>query len=241
MTELGLQSIPTLMQLLRNAFEKAADSARGESPTITQVAVPESAACRWHRLTFSGLDEFQLFVGLSSRSEPDLHEEAVSPTNLLRPTFLALTELLAAALNRKVSNPQCDSLKALPETPQATFEVNGIAANNGILVAIGEQSVRWFSTFALTAQRIAVKPSPMLEALMDVELPISILLASKETALDEVLRWGSGTIVEFNAGLEDPVDVIVNDRVVARGTVVLVDGNYGIQVTEVLPSVQTIA
>ncbi len=52
--------------------------------------------------------------------------------------------------------------------------------------------------------------------------------------LEDVLKLASGSIVELNRSATDPVDVLVNDAVIARGEVVVVDGNYGIRVTEVV-------
>lgn len=72
-----------------------------------------------------------------------------------------------------------------------------------------------------------------LDMLMGVELQVSVSFGHTRPALEDVLKLASGSIVELNRSATDPVEVMVNDSVVARGEVVVVDGNYGIRVTEV--------
>ena len=54
-----------------------------------------------------------------------------------------------------------------------------------------------------------------------------------ERTFGDVLGLNIGSVVEFDRGTEEPVDVLVNDRVVARGEMVLVQGNYGVRITEI--------
>ncbi len=76
--------------------------------------------------------------------------------------------------------------------------------------------------------------SRTLDLLLDVELPVSISFGRAHIPLKEVLKLTSGSIVELNRAVSDPVEVIVNNCVVARGEVVVVDGNYGIRVQEIV-------
>jgi len=73
-----------------------------------------------------------------------------------------------------------------------------------------------------------------LRMLLDIELDLSVSFGKTELPLHEVLKLSSGAIVELNRSANDPVEVLVNDRVIARGEVVVVDGNYGIRITEVV-------
>jgi len=75
--------------------------------------------------------------------------------------------------------------------------------------------------------------SPGLELLLDVELEASLRFGSREMPLGEILDLGPGDVVELDRHVADPVDLIVGDKIVARGEVVLVNGNFGLQVTEV--------
>lgn len=75
--------------------------------------------------------------------------------------------------------------------------------------------------------------SPGLELLLDVELEASLRFGSREMALGEILDLGPGDVVELDRNVADPVDLIVGDKIVARGEVVLMNGNFGLRVTEV--------
>jgi len=72
------------------------------------------------------------------------------------------------------------------------------------------------------------------DALMNVDLPVSIRFGATEMVLADVLKLTTGSIVEFNHLLNEPVNVVVNDCLVARGAVVIVDGNYGVRISEVV-------
>ncbi len=75
--------------------------------------------------------------------------------------------------------------------------------------------------------------SPGLELLLDVELEASLRFGSREMPLGEILDLGPGDVIELDRHVTDPVDLIVGDKIVARGEVVLVSGNFGLRVTEV--------
>ncbi len=75
--------------------------------------------------------------------------------------------------------------------------------------------------------------SPGLELLLDVELEASLRFGAREMPLGEILDLGPGDVVELDRHVADPVDLIVGDKIVARGEVVLMNGNFGLRVTEV--------
>lgn len=74
--------------------------------------------------------------------------------------------------------------------------------------------------------------SKMLNLLMDVALPVSISFGKTSLQIREVLKLNTGSVVELNRLVKEPVDVIVNNCVIARGEVVVVDGNYGVRVIQ---------
>jgi len=71
-----------------------------------------------------------------------------------------------------------------------------------------------------------------LDLLMGVELEASLRFGSREMALNDLLALGPGDVIQLDRALADPVDLIIGDKIVARGEVVLVDGNFGLRVTE---------
>jgi flagellar motor switch protein FliN/FliY len=69
--------------------------------------------------------------------------------------------------------------------------------------------------------------------ILDLELPVIIRLGSAEMTLQEILRLASGTVIELNKTVEEPVELLVNNKVIAKGEVVVVEGNFAFRVTEI--------
>jgi flagellar motor switch protein FliN/FliY len=69
---------------------------------------------------------------------------------------------------------------------------------------------------------------------IDVPLTVTLRFGQRSMRLREVLELNTGTLVELDRQVEDPVDLILDERVIARGEVVVVDGNYGLRVTEIV-------
>ena len=68
--------------------------------------------------------------------------------------------------------------------------------------------------------------------LMDLQLAASIRFGETEMLLEDVIKLGVGSIIELNSSIDEPVELVVNGRPLARGEVVVVDGFYGIRITE---------
>jgi flagellar motor switch protein FliN len=76
--------------------------------------------------------------------------------------------------------------------------------------------------------------SPTMELLLDVELPVSISFGKTEILMKDVLKLTTGSIVELNRGVNEPVEVLVNHCLIARGEVVVVEGNYGVRIQHIV-------
>ena len=72
-----------------------------------------------------------------------------------------------------------------------------------------------------------------IELLLDVELPVSVSFGHSEMPLKDVLKLGAGSVIELDKSVNDPVSIIVNHKPIAKGEVVMVDGNYGVRILEV--------
>lgn len=69
--------------------------------------------------------------------------------------------------------------------------------------------------------------------ILDIELPIVIRLGTSEMALKDIIRLGPGSIIELSKMVDEPVELLVNDKIIAHGEVVVVEGNFAFRVTEV--------
>lgn len=78
-------------------------------------------------------------------------------------------------------------------------------------------------------------PNPSnLDRLLNVELDVVVRFGATELPLSSAVRLGAGSIVELNRGVDDPVEILVNGLLIARGEVVVIDGYYGVRITEVV-------
>ena len=73
-----------------------------------------------------------------------------------------------------------------------------------------------------------------MEVLLDVPLEISVELGRVKMMVREVLDLGTGSIIEVDKAAGEPVDVMVNGRLVAKGEVVVIEDNFGVRITEIL-------
>jgi flagellar motor switch protein FliN len=85
------------------------------------------------------------------------------------------------------------------------------------------------SSLALAARRTS-----MIDRLMDLQLPVSILLGQTVLPIREALKITSGSLIELDRQLGDYVEVMIHGTVVARGEIVAVRGNYGVRIKEVI-------
>jgi flagellar motor switch protein FliN/FliY len=82
--------------------------------------------------------------------------------------------------------------------------------------------------------RPPLEKSRTFDLLMEVELPVSVSFGRAQLPLRDVLKLTSGSIVELNRTITDLVEIIVNNCVIARGEVVVVEGNYGVRIKQVI-------
>lgn len=72
-----------------------------------------------------------------------------------------------------------------------------------------------------------------IELIKDVKLPIRVRIGSKKMLLKDVLSMDIGSVIELDQLANDPLDILVGDKVIAQGEVVIIDGNFGVQITAI--------
>jgi flagellar motor switch protein FliN/FliY len=80
----------------------------------------------------------------------------------------------------------------------------------------------------------ATRNSKTLDLLLEVDLPIGVSFGRTQMRLKEALKLTTGSIVELNRSVTEPVEIVVNNCVIARGEVVVVEGNYGVRILEII-------
>lgn len=131
--------------------------------------------------------------------------------------------------------------------PGDGWAVYGIAADKlaepltitvwGSLTAAGQQP----STPAAAPRPVPAPPpvtaSPSgdrLEVILDIDLPLVVRFGRTELPLRSLTRVGPGSLIDLGRSPDDPVEILVSNRVVARGEVVIVSGNYGVRILDVV-------
>ena len=84
-------------------------------------------------------------------------------------------------------------------------------------------------------QNIGLSPEKManISLLMDVKLPVRVRIGQKKMLLKDVLNMDIGSVVELNQLANDPLEILIDNHVIAHGEVVIVDGNFGVQITAI--------
>lgn len=72
-----------------------------------------------------------------------------------------------------------------------------------------------------------------MERLLDVEINVTVRFGRTEMPLRDVVRFGVGSMIELNRTVDEPVELLANNFPFARGEVVVIDGYYGVRVTEI--------
>lgn len=69
--------------------------------------------------------------------------------------------------------------------------------------------------------------------LMDVKLPMRVRMGRAKMSLRAITQLVNGSVVELDCSVNHPVELVVNDRVIAEGEIVIVGGNYGVRITQI--------
>jgi flagellar motor switch protein FliN/FliY len=162
-----------------------------------------------------------------------------------RSTWLEIATQTAAGVASGISADLGREVTLL-EGEEIATEPQGLAWT-GFTVAV-EPDQAWFFKAAWTpglaalgeprseeARSPAVRDhavSNTFDLLLDVALPVSVSFGKTSLQVREVLKLNTGSIVELDRFVTDPVEVIVNNCVIARGEVVVVDGNYGVRINQ---------
>jgi len=188
----------------------------GGQPTISRIPGDKVEKCEpmlWWRCsgtqaTFIGVSEVGAELLLRMRRR-DVADEA------LRSAEASLSDILDRSWGRGEITTQ------IPADP-AGGDVYQAELSTGAKVC-----------FHVVQTEVASQEGPNLDILMDIELPITLRFGSTQMALRDVVSLNSGSVIEFDQGIDDPVEVMVNGQVVARGEAVMVQGFFGVRISEI--------
>lgn len=79
-----------------------------------------------------------------------------------------------------------------------------------------------------------------LDLLMGVTMRVTVELGRTKMTIEEILELGPGAVIELDKLAGEPVDVLINDRLIAKGEVVVIDDRFGVRITDVIPPAQRV-
>ena len=225
-----------------------------QDPLPVSVRVKVAGLPGWQWLAWSAADTgkfLQLFLGeeVSVGSELDEMQKEALKELVQQWSGLAATELKAEFGELKFEpkfEPMMETAPSLGAQPLrllvASESANSIAVQMGVdadLESFLRQTATPVDTLpAAIAPGYSARIGELLregnlDLLMDVELPVMLRFGTRQATLREVLDLATGAVLELDREVQEPVDLVLNGKLIARGEVVVVDGNYGLRVTEV--------
>lgn len=178
--------------------------------------------------------------------EPSPAPEATAPAEAAAPATegAAPTGTAEAAANsaEAANLDSLDQFSIEELLKQANFEDPSAAAAGGTPAGGGDSpaAIPGAEPFQFPGFQQAMQDAQVssIELLRDVELNVKIELGRSRMLVEDVLKLAEGSVVELDKLAGDPVDVFVNERLVARGEVLVLNDNFCVRVNEIVPGVK---
>jgi flagellar motor switch protein FliN len=146
-------------------------------------------------------------------------------------TIVALLRELLGEANSSIETTSAAAGLILA-TPSIAFG-NGPESGSAYRIAFsGGLSFQMVVGAEFRSASAAPKTDMRLEAVLDVDLPLVVRFGRAIMPLRSLADLGPGSVVDMGRSPDDPVELLVGERLIARGEVVIVGGNYGVRITE---------
>ena len=223
---------------------------------------PNQTELVWWEQRFSNGPEAIAWIGAATGSWEEIGNRVLKSAGVddgdqetIRSTYLeivsqALSGVASAISKRARRETSCLEGRTAP--PESTAEFKAYRFQ----ITFGEQAFQVLTLFSKSIEDLpetppetsqpkalppAAKPSAeeigkshSIDLLLDVELPVSVSFGRAQLPLKDVIKLTTGSIIELNRSVSEPVEVIVNNCVIARGEVVVVEGNFGVRIRQVI-------
>jgi flagellar motor switch protein FliN/FliY len=143
-----------------------------------------------------------------------------------------LSELVGGGLSSSTSMPFSTSTPVRPAPSQQASVPPPVSQSTSQLTARPAEFASLYPT------EPASSSTTNLDLLLGVTLRVTVELGRTKMNIEEVLKLGPGSVVELDKLAGEPVDVLVNDRLIARGEVVVLDDRFGVRITDVVSPAQ---
>jgi flagellar motor switch protein FliN/FliY len=228
------------------------------------ASIPDDISLWWAQ-SFSISPDASFLVGASARAWSDIGARALHAAGVelfeqseAKKTYLELVQQTMGSVATAIGSRLQKPVEAMPGTtlsiPPAGKSVLVEVSGEGIesqlclvltpefFIAIQDPAAAQHAPALAPTGSESVGATPKgMEFLLDVELPVSICFGNAAMPLKDLLKLTTGAVVELDRQPDEPVDVIVNNTVIARGEVVVVEGNYGVRISQIINRQQRLA
>ncbi|MDI6870361.1 MAG: flagellar motor switch phosphatase FliY [Bacillota bacterium] len=170
-------------------------------------------------------------------------ETAAPPPAPAPPVAATAAQAGQAAASAATASPPAASY-AGPAAPAAPTAPGGGEERGGfsMMGEYGPKSgvVVQAAQFAPLANQPVARPNPNLQLLMDVQLQVTVELGRTKMLIRDILELAKGSVVELEKFAGEPVDILVNGKLVAKGEVVVIDENFGVKVVDIVTPAERI-
>jgi flagellar motor switch protein FliN len=171
-----------------------------------------------------------LFARLVSGEAGGVEEATVS--DLLRNVLSQAATALSVRPEGQRVDLKLDTLEprhgsALADSGFSAFEIAAPGLTDPLTIALA-----WVSAAPDRVSREATVGN-RIDVILDIDLPVVVRFGRTELPIRALSRLGPGSVIDLGRSPDDPVEVLVSNRVVARGEVVIVGGNYGVRILDV--------
>ena len=173
--------------------------------------------------------------------------KAVYPVTIEGQEAAELTELFAMPMAKQIAGGGASSepepvVSAGTESDADPFSMAGLGGEgDGLDMAFGGQSMGGLGQpnvqavqFPSLSDGAAPGEQGNIGLLMDVHMEMTVELGRTKKLIRDILGMGEGTIIELDKLAGEPVDILVNHKLIAKGEVVVIDENFGVRVTEIV-------
>jgi flagellar motor switch protein FliN/FliY len=230
---------------------------------LAPVETASSQELLWWEQPLSLGPDANIWVGAAASSSEEIGNRVLRSAGVddatpedIRSTYLEIVNQGLAGVASAISIRARKEISCL----EGHFTPPPMLAGPGVYdfeITLGEQALPLLAVFARTLADLSDAPAPTpdkaapqdraqpegsvrtgsassIDLLLDVELPVIVSFGRAQLMLKDVIKLTTGSIVELNRALSEPVEVIVNNCVIARGEVVVVEGNYGVRIKQVI-------
>lgn len=149
-------------------------------------------------------------------NDDEVSLEEFSKMYVYKFTLAGLSSMLMFIIDKNLANKLSPDAQESSEVEDAVVSQNSDSQNcEGETVKLSEEEMKNISL------------------IMDVKLPVRVRIGKKRMLLKDVLNMDIGSVIELNQLANDPLEILVDNHVIAQGEVVIVDGNFGIQITTI--------